>query len=514
MDQQNTYLAKRPTLVFFTISLLVLILFRMVYSTPIEIDGDSVGKWFFAHTVAHTGQWGEISNDHHLLRWAIIVPQVLISKIVPGRYESYFVLPIFLYSAFTTLCMATLLRSQQKRAWPPVILLGILLCVDPMSHVMASQLKTVVFGLFYFACGVTIFFRYLQNKNVLLLVLSATLFFFAYGAHITYIIFMLAPVLVLIINLRQYRSALAFVITFATLFCAELLLTGFVLGAAEGGGRLAHIVSGETHQPVTMARGVGAKLQYLDLISRWRLLPKFDLLVFLGYLVGATSLLWRQIRQSMPSGIWMFFYVAGIYAFAISFPIVDIEPLRLAMSLHNRYLAPVFPLSLVFLVWLFGYGCQRLGGFANQLQILVATVVVIIFFGGSNTYSCVEELSPGAYSNKIEATYCHFFRYSQNQNIYPSPDRFLFGAQAYYVEFQKDYLAGRVSLFGGTRVSVLSDLIKFGEDDVFFVQTPNNWHSIDGIDKERCLMDLGQTRKAEQNYVNCSGRKMDRTVFD
>ena len=114
----------------------------------------------------------------------------------------------------------------------------------------------------------------------------------------------------------------------------------------------------------------------------------------------------------------------------------------------------------------------------------------------------------------IEGLYCHAFRYTQNQNVYPAPDAFIFKAQAYYEKFSKDYVDGKIDLFGVTRISILSSLFKFKEQVVQFIKTPNGWYSIDGQDKEWCVMELGQTNNVENNYRQCLGKKMKRTVFN
>ena len=54
----------------------------------------------------------------------------------------------------------------------------------------------------------------------------------------------------------------------------------------------------------------------------------------------------------MPPGIWLCFYGASIYGVAISFPVIGLSPIRLALDLHSRYLALFFPLASVFVVWL------------------------------------------------------------------------------------------------------------------------------------------------------------------
>ena len=298
---------------FFICSLIVLLVFRVIYSTPVEIDGDSVGKWLSASSVARYGQWSVMEWDHHQLRWSIMLPQILVAKIIPWRYESYYILPMLFYSLFTVICMLVLLTKVGRSEWAWTLLLAIAMSIDPISHVMASQLKTVAFGLFYLSIGILIFGYYLNNQRVCLLLLSALFFFLSYGSHITYLVFSVAPLLVLVLHLKAYRSAVIFGCALLVLLLTESVLTSLYFGGIENLGRIHNIMLGTSHQPVTTARGLaGSKLEYGDLFTRWRLVPKYNFLILVGYLLGISLLLIKRIRQSIPISIWLFFYSAGV----------------------------------------------------------------------------------------------------------------------------------------------------------------------------------------------------------
>jgi hypothetical protein len=519
--------SNRTTVVIFITSLFVVLIFRLIYSTPIEIDGDSIGKWFSAASIARDGKWGIVINNalysewgmilesHHYLRWSIMLPQIIVAKILPSRYESYYVLPILLYVVFTVLCMSVFSTSQKNARLSSLFLLGVMLSIDPISHVMASQLKTVAFGLFYFAIGIVSFLHYVKYGRVWWLLLTAVFFFLAYGAHITYITFSLAPMLVLVLHLRRYQASFIFFAILTMLFLAEFFLTGAILGDAESAARIQHIVTGGTYQAVTTPRGSGAELEYADLFRRWKLVPKYNFFVLIGYLLGGSLLALKRMRRSMPIAIWLFFYAAGIYGLAVTFPVVDIEPLRLAMALHNRYLAPFFPLALVFIIWVVWYWSSHKKVIRKTLPIGASTILTIVFFGGSYSYSCIDEVSSAKSLIDMERYYCHSFRYSQNGNIFPAPDAFVFSAQRYYEDFNRDYLTGEISLFGGTRTGILATMIRFSEASATFVPTSKGWYSVDGQDKEWCVMELVNTAETlQQNYRYCAGQEMSREVFN
>jgi hypothetical protein len=512
-NTQRGYFLSRNDWFFLALAVVVIIT-RLVYSVPIEIDGDSVGRWLAAQSIAENVGWQGINLSHQTLRWSILLPQALVSYLLPNRYESYYLLPILLYSVFTILSMVIVTNGREPNSYLLAVLLGVLLTIDPISHVMASQLKTVVFGLIFFVFAVFATAQYLQTRSMIFVVVGALSIFAAYGAHITYIVFGVGPFLALIIISKDYKASLVFVASLLLFLLGELVITTLLLDETGSGGRLGHIVSGVSHSPVSKPRGSGDYLQYVDLFSRWRLVPKFNLIIVVAYLVAATMLFDKRIRKDVPNVIWMFFFTSGLYCLAVSAPIVNLEPLKLALALRTRYLAPVFPLMSVFVVWMLGRVGQVFPKWSTGALIALIGLNAAAFLYGSSVYSCDREISRVAYHDLVEETYCRTFRYSQNQNIYPAQNLFIFKAQSYYQQFNKDYHAGMVSLFPGTRISVLSDLIKFDRESSSFQETPNGWFSVNGEDKRWCVMELGQVDHVRDNYRECVGREANRQVFD
>ena len=500
---------------FTLVSALILMGVRIVFSTPIEIDGDSVGKWISATALASGVTWPSLETSHHTLRWAILLPQMAVSTILPGRYESYFVLPIMFYSFFTAIGMAFIRNHLNQKLLVAPIFLGVLITIDPISHVMASQLKTVSFGLFYFILANVFLAIYVRGGKKQWLLAGAVLVFFSYGSHITYLLFAAGPLFVIVGHRRDYSGGVIFLLSLLALIAFESVVIGLLLGSGiDDGGRLNHLMSGATHQPVRLARGSGPPLEFLDLFVRWRLVPKFDLVIGIAYCCGVILLCQKRIRQEMPAVIWFCFYSGGVYALAVSAPVVGFDPLRLAMGLHTRYLAPAFPLMLIFVVWLIGYYAESMRTWGKIILPAFTVFTSLGFISGCVVYRCASEISPDSYPDLIEESYCRIFRYAQNQNIYPAPDRFLLKAQEYYQEFSEDYRSGVVSLFGGTRIGVLSALIEFDGKGARFVETPNGWFSIDGSDKEFCVMELGQVDRPLDNYRSCGSQPMSRELFN
>ena len=506
------------SVVLFGLLCFFLLAFRVIYSNPIEFDGDSLGKWVSAADIARNQNWHLLQESHHELRWSIIIPQVIVEKIFPGRYENYFALPIIFYSLFTLLCSISIYSSTKEGLlWGALVVL-VILC-DPIGHVMASQLKTPAFGLFYLAMGILFLNVYVKKKAGYGIVLSALFLFFAYGAHITYLVFSIVPILVLVLHQRDYKGGTVFLIFIVGLIAIESQMFEVLSKGAMQGGRLQAIVSGSTHKAVTSPYSSSKLLEISDLFSRWKLVPKYNFFILTSFVVGSFVLLKTSVRRAMPINMWLYFYSAIVYGFAITFPIVSFSPLKLAMGLHPRYLAPFFPLAVVFLVWLLSYVIDNTNRRLSKVfPIGVGVTLLALFWYGSVTYRCsaeVTDLVPAdGIGSKAELAYCHAFRYSQNQNIYPNPNMFLFRAQQYYEQFNQDYLEGKVGLFGSTRIGLFRFIVTYQYPNASFNQSqprlytvegrsPTRWYTVDGRSPKTCVMELGQTSTPEENYRNC-----------
>jgi hypothetical protein len=253
--------------------------------------------------------------------------------------------------------------------------------------------------------------------------------------------------------------------------------------------------------------------------DRWRMLPKFSLLVAILFLVSSSALLFRSFRRDVPVGVFVAFYAAGIYMVAISFPIIGINPVRLALDLHSRYLAPFFPIALVFVVWTVWRLASRVMQSEKSLRVFISICVVFLgvtFIYGSKSFSCESEVGDGssAHLSGAENFYCRIFRYSQEQVIYPSPVAFAFVADSYYQSFASDYIEGRVALFGFTRIGAFEWFVRASYPDAQFIETQRGWYSIDGTDKALCVKELGSFTQARENYKKCDGLTMAPGIID
>ena len=507
-----------------------LVIFRLLYSNPIEFNDESILKWQLGRAILETNEWGLLlpadpHEAHHELRWSVIIPQILLAAFSPQGYSSYFITPIFFYSLFTVLCIATYGRTVNALLYGT--LLGLVISFEPMGHVMASQLNTGAFGLLYLIAAFWCLLKYLEIGGWGKVVACALFCFLAYGAHVTYLVFWVVPAAFLVINKKDYRAAFFFFFFLSIFYVIETYILSMLSQGDAIQNRLERIWDTKFNKYPKTPGGEGAiRFRGGDLLTlnhffyRWWQIPKYDFLILVCFLFCSISILASRVRKALPAGVWLCFYGAAVYGFAVSFPIIAFNPrLSLALDLHSRYLALFFPLASVFIIWLVYFFASNLGRIAQRL--IPASLIFIlssVFFPGTTIVGCFEETqdmnSQDTLSGKIETAYCKLFRYSQEQNIYPAPNAFVFRAGDYYRGFNEDYVEGRVALFGGSRIGVFRAFVRVQYPEARFIETRDGWYSIDGEDKDQCVMELGQTETPQANYRGCAGMKMGRGVFN
>lgn len=141
---QNTSYTR--TLILLVASVVIMFLLRGIWTIPIEVAGDAVRKFYAAAEIARSGDWAILLQNHHTMRWSVIVPQVFITWIVGARYEAYYILPLLTFALSFVIILYALkdhLNTSQK------ILLGVLIFVDPMSFRNSSQLMTAGPSIFF-----------------------------------------------------------------------------------------------------------------------------------------------------------------------------------------------------------------------------------------------------------------------------------------------------------------------------------------------------------------------------
>ena len=168
---------------FLLLGLLIVLAFRVVYSVPIEFNGESIRKWEVGRQLVDSGQWQLLLEDHHQLRWSVVIPQLFVGWMFPNSWFGYYITPIAFWSLFAVACLGFF--RKERHSLPLGMLFLVVIAVEPLDHAMASQVNSGAFGLLYVACGIYALLAYDRTTKWTYLLLASLAFFFASPRSIT-----------------------------------------------------------------------------------------------------------------------------------------------------------------------------------------------------------------------------------------------------------------------------------------------------------------------------------------
>ena len=105
MTQHINGLSSSKMFLFLLLGLLIVLAFRVVYSVPIEFNGESIRKWEVGRQLVDSGQWQLLLEDHHQLRWSVVIPQLFVGWMFPNSWFGYYITPIAFWSLFAVACL-------------------------------------------------------------------------------------------------------------------------------------------------------------------------------------------------------------------------------------------------------------------------------------------------------------------------------------------------------------------------------------------------------------------------
>ena len=168
---------------FLLLGLLIVLAFRVVYSVPIEFNGESIRKWEVGRQLVDSGQWQLLLEDHHQLRWSVVIPQLFVGWTFPNSWFGYYITPIAFWSLFAVACLGFF--RKERHSLPLGMLFLVVIAVEPLDHAMASQVNSGAFGLLYVVCGIYALLAYDRTTKWTYLLLASLAFFFASPRSIT-----------------------------------------------------------------------------------------------------------------------------------------------------------------------------------------------------------------------------------------------------------------------------------------------------------------------------------------
>lgn len=329
------------TLVFLVVSIAIMFLLRSIWTIPIEVAGDAVRKFYAAAEIVRTGDWTILLENHHTMRWSVVLPQTFFTWFFGNRYEVYYMLPLLSFALYFVVILYGLkdhLNTSQK------ILLGILLFADPMSFRNSSQLMTAGPAIFYAISACYVLSAYAKKSNIAMVV-AAILFFCAYGAQATYVSFAAGGLFWLAFVQRSWVSALVLAGTLAGLLIAESLFFNYLSGWELKFGRVEALFFGP-HLKLEKFTAT-----FPQLFTRWLQLPVLDIALSTMFFIAGLVYVSLKKKPVLPGFITCVYLVGLCFALFTSFALVKISPVTPVQLLLPRYLSPFLPFAAIISVY-------------------------------------------------------------------------------------------------------------------------------------------------------------------
>ena len=325
-------------------------LLRGIWTIPIEVAGDAVRKFYAAAEIARSGDWAILLQNHHTMRWSVIVPQVFITWIVGARYEAYYILPLLTFALSFVIILYALkdhLNTSQK------ILLGVLIFVDPMSFRNSSQLMTAGPSIFFAISACYVLATYSKRSRIAVII-AAALFFCAYGAQATNISFAAGGFLWLALIQRSWKSSSIFAGTLLCLLLIECLFFNYLSGWNLTFGRIEALLLGPHFEDAIGAFGAPGEpfkgrytVPFLHLFRRWFQLPVLDIALSATFFISGLVFIKLKKSRVLPAFISCAYLVGLCFALFASFAVVSIDPITPIQGLLPRYLTPFLPFATI-----------------------------------------------------------------------------------------------------------------------------------------------------------------------
>jgi len=333
------------TLTILMISIVIIFLVRSIWTIPIEVAGDAVRKFYAAAEIVRTGDWAILLQNHHTMRWSIVLPQAFITWVFGTRYEVYYILPLLFFALYFIIILYALkdhLNTSQK------ILLAVLLFADPMSFRNSSQLMTAGPSIFYAISACYVLVTH-SKRSSLAVILAAVLFFCAYGSQATYISFAAGGFLWLALIQRSWKPAFIFAGALFGLLAIECLFFNYLSGWELTFGRIEALLFGPHLEGLPGTERY--TVTFRQLFTRWLQLPVLDIALSTIFFISGLVFVNLKKKPALPGFISCVYLVGVCFALFASFAIMGIDPIRPVQRLLPRYLAPFLPFATIISVY-------------------------------------------------------------------------------------------------------------------------------------------------------------------
>jgi hypothetical protein len=320
------------------------IFFRMLTSQFIERSGDAIHKWGVLRCFVETGNWYPAVIDHHMLRWSINFPTLLIQKIFGTSPLVYYIFPCLVSIVCGILIYKITARLSSRAAGIAAFLI---FSIFPLTTRESAQFLPMLPACMFILASIYFLFKWIDKSKIRYVIFAAIALLCAYGSKETSLYW--APGIALFMLLFNPDRKIWFsiwrfkfgpaVILFSVIVMAGLLAETAILNAMFNSrfGRL-ELIS-KTHFNYTMAvyynfwewlfsfsRPLSFKGKYFDSI------PK-NSIITLG-LISACLWLFKQKGAIEKRLIAIPFAVAY---FLHSYMVNKVFPFHYPEKAHGRY---------------------------------------------------------------------------------------------------------------------------------------------------------------------------------
>ena len=341
-SNRNYYLRVSGSPVAFGLFLFVIFfLLRSLVTFPVE-HIDAMHKYDAASRIAKGHGLQELLRNQHTMRWIQTLPQAGVAWLTSHRFEGLYLLPLAVFAGY---CSLFLLAGRKFLGPAQLAVLALLLLIEPIALNHTGQLLNPPFGVFFVVAGAMVLTRggSLSSGAV---IAASLLFFAAYASHVTYLSFAGGALIWLLIGEKRVRSALLFAIVITVCILLEMFFFNFItpeplpLGRVQALAQTAHVQKVQTQWlPINLTA---------LLFERWTRAPVFDQIMICGFAFFCVfSLLqWKNGQSRLSAFTSLSLIMASSYAFALTFAVASLNPIRPFIPTRPMYLEPIAPFAI------------------------------------------------------------------------------------------------------------------------------------------------------------------------
>ncbi len=158
------------------------ILFRLLTSQFIERSGDAIHKWGVLRCFVETGNWYPAVIDHHMLRWSINFPVLLIQKVFGTSPLVYYIFPVLVSIICGILIYKITARLGSRTAGIAAFLI---FSIFPLTTRESTQFLPMLPACMFILASIYFLLKWIDKSKIRYVILAAIALLCAYGSKET-----------------------------------------------------------------------------------------------------------------------------------------------------------------------------------------------------------------------------------------------------------------------------------------------------------------------------------------